>query len=144
MKVLFDFLEEQLDLPALFIDVGDGFGTQPEMVGQKFVVDAAFRVAVADPPQPQALSLTCYLNDVVRGDAGFTVYRVPLQKFINGITLEAGHKENVFFSKGLKPGVAIERPVKDHNGAFGKFEGADDAAFVGFGPGYGDKSRNGI
>ena len=41
-QILFDFLEEELDLPAVFIDVGDGFRRKPEMVGQKFVVFPGF------------------------------------------------------------------------------------------------------
>ena len=45
-QILFDFLEEELDLPAVFIDVGDGFRRKPEMVGQKFVVFPGFLVPI--------------------------------------------------------------------------------------------------
>ena len=47
-QILFDFLEEELDLPAVFTDVGDGFRRKPEMVGQKFVVFPGFLVTIAD------------------------------------------------------------------------------------------------
>lgn len=50
-QILFDFLEEELDLPAVFIDVGDGFRRKPEMVGQKFVVFPGFLVTIADTAQ---------------------------------------------------------------------------------------------
>ena len=49
-QILFDFLEKQLDLPAVFIDIGDGFCCKPEMVGQELVMFAAFRITVADTP----------------------------------------------------------------------------------------------
>ena len=32
-QILFDFLEEKLDLPAVFIDVGNGFWREPEVIG---------------------------------------------------------------------------------------------------------------
>ena len=34
-QVLFDEAEEDLDLPAFFVDIGDGLGRQLEMVGEK-------------------------------------------------------------------------------------------------------------
>ena len=33
-QILLDILEEQLDLPADFVDVGDGFGAQAEVIGR--------------------------------------------------------------------------------------------------------------
>lgn len=78
-QILFDFLEEKLDFPPLFINVGDGFGTQPEVSGQKFVVLAAFRIPVADAAQEQAFSPADDLNDMIGCDAGFTVHRAALQ-----------------------------------------------------------------
>ena len=50
-KVLFDLFEKQLDLPALAIDIGNGLGAKPEVIGQKLVSLAAFWVAIADTPQ---------------------------------------------------------------------------------------------
>ena len=47
-QILLDFPEESFDLPAVFVDVGDGFGRRPKMVSQKFVMLAAFRVTIAD------------------------------------------------------------------------------------------------
>ena len=37
-QVLFDFTEKQLDFPAVFINVGNGFSRETEIVGQKLVV----------------------------------------------------------------------------------------------------------
>ena len=50
-QVLFDFSEENLDLPAVFVDIGDGFGHKSEMVGQKLITLATFRVTIADAAQ---------------------------------------------------------------------------------------------
>ena len=44
LQVLLDPLEEQLDLPAFFINLGDFSGLQMVRVGDEPVVDAGFRV----------------------------------------------------------------------------------------------------
>lgn len=50
-QILLDFLEEQLDLPAIFIDVDDIIGAQPEVIGQEFVAPASFWIPVSYSPQ---------------------------------------------------------------------------------------------
>ena len=50
-QILLDFPKENLDLPAFFVNIGDGFGYQSEVVGQKFVAFAAFRITVANAAQ---------------------------------------------------------------------------------------------
>jgi len=64
-QILLDFPEENFDLPAGFVNFGDGFGYQAEVIGQKFIMVAGFRVTITDPAQAQSLSLVADLDDMV-------------------------------------------------------------------------------
>ena len=48
LQVLLDEAEEDLDLPAFLVDIGDGPGRQLEMVGEKDLAPAGGGVAVGD------------------------------------------------------------------------------------------------
>ena len=50
LEVLLDPLEEQLDLPAALVDVGDGLGGEVFDVGQELVIPAGVGAGVADQP----------------------------------------------------------------------------------------------
>ena len=50
-QVLFDPLEEQLDLPPAPVQVGDHVGGLREVVGQEHQALVRLRVAIANPPQ---------------------------------------------------------------------------------------------
>ena len=141
-QILFDFLEKEFDFPALFVDVGDGFGAQPEVIGQKFMAVAAFRVPVTDTPQAQGRFPADDLDNVVGCDAGCAVYRAALQKFVHGVALEAGHEKNALCAKGPEPGIADETFVEHHDRPLGQFQCFGHAAFVGSGVSDGDKGRN--
>ena len=141
-QILFDFLEKEFDFPALFVDVGDGFGTQAEVVGQKFVTFAAFRVPVTDTPQAQGRFPADDLDNVVGCDAGFAVHRAALQKFVHGVALESGHEKDAFCAESPEPGIADETFVEHHDGALGQLQRFGCAAFMGSGVGDGDKGRN--
>ena len=69
-QVLLDPLEEQLDLPALFVDRRNRSGRQMEVIGQKDLVFAGLWVAVADAAQwagaLRGLN-TGQLNRLIRG-----------------------------------------------------------------------------
>ena len=51
LQVLLDEAEEDLDLPAFFVDIGDGLGRQLEMVGEKDIAPAGGGVPEGDAPQ---------------------------------------------------------------------------------------------
>ena len=51
LQVLLDEAEEDLDLPAFLVDVGDGLGRQLKMVGEKDVALAGGGVPVGDAAQ---------------------------------------------------------------------------------------------
>ena len=51
LQILLDEAEEDLDLPAFFVDVGDGLGRQLKMVGEKDVALAGGGVPIGDAAQ---------------------------------------------------------------------------------------------
>src|SRR4030066_2285433 len=53
LQILLDEAEEDLDLPALLVDIGDGLGYQPEVVGEEHINLAGFGVLVNDAAQRQ-------------------------------------------------------------------------------------------
>ena len=57
LQVLLDEAEEDLDLPAFFVDVGDGLGRQLEMVGEKDIALAGGGIPIGDAAQGNAAFL---------------------------------------------------------------------------------------
>ena len=51
LEVLLDPLEEQLDLPTAFVDVGDGLGRQMLDIGEEFIGSAGVGAAISDQSQ---------------------------------------------------------------------------------------------
>ena len=51
LQVLLDPLEKQLDLPASLVDIGNGFGSQLEIVGQKKILLTCVGILVTDSAQ---------------------------------------------------------------------------------------------
>ena len=141
-QILFDFPKEDFDLPAVFVNIGDGFGRESEMVGQKLVMLAAFGIAIANAAQAQHVTFTDNLNDVIRGDAGFSIHRTALQELVNGVPFKAGYEENAFFMEQSEPGVIDIALVEDHDRAFGQLQCLGYTAFMCAGIGNGGKSRN--
>ncbi len=43
--------EEKLDLPAFFIEIGDGLGRQMKDIGEKDIVFTALRITIPDTPK---------------------------------------------------------------------------------------------
>jgi len=48
MEVLLYLSEKYLYSPPLFVDIGDSFGGQLEVVGQELKVFSSFRITLAD------------------------------------------------------------------------------------------------
>jgi hypothetical protein len=114
LQILFDPAKEDLDLPALLIDVGDGLGHQPEVIGEEHVDFAGFGVLVNDAAQ----RLGALSGFGAREQAGLIGYQsqggvdgTPLQHPVAGIALLPGDKvgrplfasEKVERATGLTP-----------------------------------------
>ena len=124
------------------VNVGNGFGRQPKVIGQELIALAALRVTVTNAAQTYRTFLTDDFDDVVGSDAGFAVHRAALQEFIHGVLFQASYEEHAFCTQKPEPGVTDKGLVKDHYGTFGQFQCLGDAAFVSSGVGDGDESRD--
>ena len=58
-QVLFDPLEEQFDLPATLVELGDGQSRKSEVVGEKDEALAGLGIDVADAPEGSRILLRC-------------------------------------------------------------------------------------
>ena len=50
-QVLLDPFEEQFDLPATFVKLGNGEGVEGKIVGEEYQPFAGLRIGELDPPQ---------------------------------------------------------------------------------------------
>ena len=50
---MLDPFEEQFDLPASLVDIGNGFGRQFEIIGQEGVMNAGFGIFIANTTKPE-------------------------------------------------------------------------------------------
>lgn len=64
-QVLLDEAEENFDLPAFFIDIGDGLGRQLKMVGEKDVAPSGGGVPIGNAPQSHRTFLGLKLDSLV-------------------------------------------------------------------------------
>ena len=93
LQVLLDEAEEDLDLPAFFVDIGDSLGRQPEMVGEKNVALAGGSVPVGDAAQGNKafLGFGAGQPDGLVGEQSLAfIDFVVLQHFVAGVALLAG------------------------------------------------------
>lgn len=119
-QVLLDLLEKQLYLPAVLIDVGDGLGSEFEIVGQKFKKPLAVVVKIFDASQFQRLSFSNDFNDVITFDRSSRPNRSSLDFPMGGVGLQASDEENTFPCQFVKPAVVVVAAITDHYGAFGQ------------------------
>ena len=70
-QVLLDPFEEQLHLPALFVNLSDGLGGPVKMVGGEDIMLATFRVSIPHPPDRAQIIFTgpvrSIFNDLIAG-----------------------------------------------------------------------------
>lgn len=82
-EVLLDPFEEQLDLPAAFVDGRDGYGGQAEMVGQKD--ESLSRFSVYEANTPKRLRIVPFsfcgaqANDLIASQSGRLVHWTGLE-----------------------------------------------------------------
>src|SRR6202035_1994201 len=76
-QVLLDPFEEQFDLPAAFVERGDGGRRQPELIGEEYQLLSRFGVPEADAPQVFGVMLggvvAVQRDGLIANDAGRAV-----------------------------------------------------------------------
>lgn len=96
LEVLFDALEEQLDLPAGFVDVHDRSRSKFEVVRQERICFTGFEVDVSDASQfAGILSFGIEPGEddlVIGGDTGALTHLSTLESTVLCVRLQPGHE----------------------------------------------------
>ena len=83
LQVLFDPFEEQLHLPAVSVQTGDGAGRPPEIVGEEHIFLSVLGVDIADAPKGAGIFLSGVLsgqaNGLIGSDAPLPPHISPLK-----------------------------------------------------------------
>jgi len=111
--VLLEHLEEEFDLPAVSVDLGDGSGAKTEMVSEKLGLSLVLVVPdYYSAQQPWILepsSRPGEANKLVGEDIGPLRQWAVVYDFIGGVAFESGNEENtgaIPLSKEVKVVVA--------------------------------------
>ena len=130
LQVLLDEAEKDFDLPAFFIDIGDGLGRQLEVVGEEDIAPASGGVPVGNAPQGDGTFLGLKPDGLIGEQALLFVDFPALQHLVAGIALLAGDEEDFL---GGELGIAVVVGVAHilhHDGAFGQAQTAGSVDFV--------------
>ena len=110
-QVLLNPLEEQLDLPALFVASGNGVRRETEVITQKDISPSGVRIPVNDATQPRqwfAARLGAGQLDALIADQTLRfVDRTTLHDTVASIALLAADKENPLICQGRLTAVVV-------------------------------------
>jgi len=126
LQILLDPAEEDLDLPALLVDIGDGLGYQPEVVGEEHKNLVGFGVLVNDAAQRLgALSgfRAGKLDGLIGQQSQGGVDGTPLQHPVTGIALLPRDEEDFLGRQLPIPGIVGIAQVFHDDGTFGEVKG---------------------
>ena len=132
-QVLFEGLEQEFYLPALFIDGGDGGGSEVTMVGEKDQGALLGLVPDLDAAQEQVAVCAGQLveeDDLIALDGAAFRDRAALQHAVIGVVLHAGDEEDALLVEDGEPVIVAVASVEDHDGAGIEAQGGGDAALV--------------
>jgi hypothetical protein len=144
LQILLDAAEEDLDLPALLVDVGDGLGRQPEMVSEEHVDFAGGGVLVNDAAQGLgALSgfSACKQYGLIGHQSQGGVDGTPRQHSVAGVALLAGNKEDLLGRELAIPVIVRVAQVLYDDGPLGEVQGPGFPHLMLPGRSYGHKGR---
>src|SRR6516164_5021851 len=117
LQVLLQGLEEQLDLPAVLVDGGDGRSPEGQVVGQEHEGGILLRGVDLDPPQPmrtRGLGLGPRQADhLIAADLAALRHPAALDHLVDGGVLQPGHEEDPVSRQPAEPGVVYVAAVED-------------------------------
>ena len=131
--------EKQFNLPALFVDRGDGGGAEIQQIGQQDDLALVFRIPSHDAAQQVwivGLGLGAgEADELVGADIAVLRNLTFLDHFKGGVILQAGDKENPGHAPAAEQGVVDIAAIDGHNRAGIQPEeiGQFDIATFGFG-----------
>gem|GEM_PF-3042856 len=142
-QVLLDLFEKQLYLPSCLVDIGNCLGGQFEIVGQKHIVLAGFRITITDTTQLNGAFLcrqsTGEFDALIAGQPGVCQDRSATDNTGFRIGFKPGNKEYSFLCQLVIPGIIVIAPVDGHHAAFGEFQCATRLNITGLAVSDGDE-----
>ena len=146
-QVLLDPFEEQLDLPAASIELGDGRCWEGPVVGQEDQGLASLGVADLDAPQLVGIAVgrgdAGEHDGLVADDPGGAVDRVRVKTAQLSVGFGAHDEEGVRPVQGVEPGEVHVGPVHDVEGAGLGHQQVHDVDVVELAGGDVDEGRDG-
>jgi hypothetical protein len=126
-QMLLDPLEEQFDLPAIFVQRGNRQGGQSRIVGEKDQGLASSRVFEADAPQLLGIRfgrvVTVQCDALIADDAGGSIGWHRVHPVRVHATLGAGDEERAGLMQGVQSGEIQIAPV--HHVECARLDGQD-------------------
>ena len=143
LEILLDAFEKQLDLPACFVDISDGFRGQAKVVGQKYVMLAGFGITVANAAQRDRASTgfgAADENGLVTGQTAALADLAPLNNAVGCVALLPDDEENSLIIQGIKPSEVGVRAIHHDDAVRGQRQRTANVDIVGLTVGDGDKT----
>jgi len=138
-QTLLDGLEEELDLPAVLVDGGDGGGSEVEVVGQKDKFPFVDIVPDDHTAELVGAVAPCFvvgeLDDLVGDDVPACGHDSALDNVISGVCSHPGDEENALADPSGEHAVVVVTGIHDEDGIFrqGKELGKPDIGYGSFG-----------
>jgi len=118
--VLLQPLEEEFDLPAALVELGDGQRREREVVREEDELAAAFRVEVANPAEAFGVALlaveTVEPDELIRGHPGRPIDRLRVEVPEPKVPLGPRHEEAVILAEPVQPSEVEVGAVEDVDG----------------------------
>src|SRR3954452_1177263 len=140
-QVLLQSFEEELDFPPVFVDGGDGGGTEVHQVGEQHDLPLAHRIPndhAAEREQAVRLSFSASeLNQLIGPDIPVRRHGSLVQNFISRVVFQPGDEENLPLRPSGEQGVVVVAAIHCHNRA--RVEGKGIGQFHVAAPGFGNQ-----
>ena len=146
-QMLLDPSEEELYLPALLVNVGDGYGGNGKDIGQVDKTLLGVQVHVGHPAQGLRVGssgfLACENNALIGTKPQRFVYFLRIEAAAPKIALGANHEESGKEIQGIKPRKVYVSTIDGDDGIFFQGENIQNVDIVYFAGSQADKCRNG-
>ena len=127
---MLDRLEKQFNLPPVLVNICNGFGTEPKMVGQKHIVLAGLHISISNSPKPRHVIVLkpnpSQLDHLIRRYTLAAVYFAALYNPIFSIGSWTGDEEDPYLRQLLIPTIIGITFIDHHHATFGKIKLAPD------------------
>jgi len=146
-QMLLDPAEEEFHLPALFVNIGDGYCGNGKDIGQVDKTLVGVQVHVGHPAQGLRVGssgfLCCENNVLIGTKPQRFVYFLRIEATVPKIALGANYKESGKKIHGIKPRKVYVSTIHGDDGIFFQREDIQDIDIVYFAGSQTDKRRNG-